>query len=59
MTLRCECGGSLELTYCTPSDQDVERWTERYKCASCGRTGGGNFPADHAGRADYWWCVDA
>jgi len=34
--LRCECGGSLELTY---QNYGEESMFERYECVSCGKEG--------------------
>jgi len=36
VTLRCGCGGVVEITSATYGD---ERMIERYECAACGRTG--------------------
>jgi len=36
MTLRCRCGGALDMTASEYTDDSM---TEHYKCASCGRTG--------------------
>jgi hypothetical protein len=43
MTLRCECGGAVELTG-QSYGEDVA--FESYECASCGRTGSYTFGAD-------------
>ena len=37
-TLRCECGGAVELTSGS-YDDDSGRAFETYECASCGRKG--------------------
>jgi len=55
MTLRCECGGVLELDG-DPMDHD-HGWSEHYECVACGRVGGAHF-RDAGRRADYWGCVD-
>jgi hypothetical protein len=40
MVLRCECGGSLELT---GQSYGEETAFESYECVSCGRTGTYSF----------------
>jgi len=37
MTLRCECGGAVELD--GPGIYGEEYATEQYECVACGRTG--------------------
>ena len=43
MTLRCDCGGALELTYQSYPDDPDATATEQYECVSCGRTGSYQF----------------
>jgi hypothetical protein len=58
VTLRCECGGVVEVqdgTY--PSDSNGRpsgRATETYECVSCGRTGGMSFGD---GPTNKWGCL--
>jgi len=40
MTLRCECGGAVELQAQSYNDTTAH---ETYECASCGRTGSLSF----------------
>jgi len=61
VTLRCECGGAVEVVDGTyPYDDDGRpsgRATATYACPSCGRTGGMSFGD---GPTDKWGClVDA
>lgn len=39
MTLRCECGGAVEIQKGSSPDPEADLFWELYECPSCGRTG--------------------
>jgi hypothetical protein len=57
MTLRCECGGAVEIVDGSEPDPDASSFFEVYECASCGRTGTYTHHTNPSRSDEYGGCL--
>jgi hypothetical protein len=57
MTLRCQCGGVVEIQDGSDPDPEATMFWERYECVECGRTGTYTHYTEPGRSDDYGGCL--